>query len=89
MAAKMKLTIDKAGVRAAALTSPEVRAAVHAAAAEIAARAEVPAHETQDYGVEVIDGGKSRARSYVVLRGPNSVALESRHRILGRALGGA
>lgn len=87
MARRAQITLDRAGVRAAALTSPEVRAAVHAAAAEIAARAEVPEREQQDYRVEVVDGGRSRARSYVVLAGPNSVGLEAKRRILGRALG--
>ena len=81
--AQMRLEISRDGVREAALTSPEVRAAVRQAAEAIAARATGP-----DAEIKIVDAGTSRARSYVVNVSPKAAAAEAKYRILGRALGG-
>lgn len=79
---RMRLELDSAGVRAAALTSPEVRAEIHARAEAMAAAA----RQRTDNEVVVADGGRSRARSYVRMLGPDAAAEEAQERILGSAI---
>lgn len=81
---RVKLKLDRAGIREAALTSREVRAAVARAAEAIAARA---ASVTDDE-IEVVHAGRSRARSYVRRVGADAAANEAHDRALGRAIGG-
>lgn len=86
---RVRIVHDPAGVKAAALTSPGVRAAVTAVAEQIAerARARNGVGNTSEGGEIVVEnGGISRARSYVRAEGPASLAREAKYRILGGAL---
>lgn len=76
---RVALTLNKAGVRDAALTSPGVRSAVAAVAEGIAARARAKT----DNEIITVHAGKSRARSYVRMLGDTAAADEARDRILG------
>lgn len=80
--AKMRIELDRAGVREAALTSPEVRAAVGQVAEKMAAAAR---GRTENI-IEVIHAGKSRARSYVRMLGADAAREEAKERILGSAI---
>lgn len=81
--ANFRLDLNRAGVRAAALQSPEVRAQVMAIAEGIAARAR---RATED-DIDVHEGGQSRARAYVRRLG-SGAAGEAQDRALGRSIGG-
>lgn len=81
----VRIELNRAGVRAAALTSPEVRAELRRIAEATAGRARGQC----DNDIEVVEGGQSRARAYVRMLGPDAAAREAKHRILGRSLGGA
>lgn len=82
MAKRFKIDLDRAGVRAAALTSPEVRAAI----AETAERMATAARSRTDNEIVVTNAGRSRARSYVRMLGPDAERTEARDRILGTAI---
>lgn len=82
--ARPRLEINRAGIREAALTSPEVRAAVRDIAEGIASRAR---GATEDE-IVVAEGGRSRARAYVRRLGSGARG-EAHDRALGRAIGGA
>lgn len=88
-----RIDLDRAGVREAALTSPEVRAALRTFADNIAARATaIDAGEgvtSKPSEIDVEEGGTSRARVYVRAIGAAAAAREAKYRILGRALDGA
>lgn len=81
MATSVRFELNKAGIRAVALTSPEVRAAVHDVAQGVASRA---AGKTDDE-IVVQDAGKSRARSYVRRLGSGARG-EAADRALGSSL---
>jgi len=87
-----RINLDRAGVREAALTSPEVRAALRTVADEIADRARsIDAAEgvtSKPSEITVSEGGTSRARAYIHAEGAAAAAREAKYRILGRALGG-
>lgn len=78
----VRISLDRRGVRAAALTSPGVRAEIHKRAEAMAAQARAEV----DNEVIVADGGRSRARSYVRMLGADAEAIEARDRVLGRAI---
>lgn len=80
--AKFKIELDRAGIREAALTSPEVREAV----AERAERIAAAARGRTDLEIEVVNAGRSRARSYVRMLGAEAAPTEAKHRILGTAI---
>jgi len=84
MATRVRFDFNRDGIRAAALTSDDVRAAVKAKAEQIAARARA---QTDD---EIVtgEGGRSRARSYVTRLG-SGASGEAADRALGRSIGGA
>jgi len=82
--ATFRIDLNRAGIREAALTSPEVRAAVHAAAEGIAARA----RSLTDDEIDVHEGGRDRARAYVRRLGSGAQG-EAEDRALGRSIGGA
>lgn len=75
------LNLDYKALGDLALRGPGTRAAVRQIAEATAALA---SSGTSD-PIEVIDGGRSRARSYVIRRG-SGAAGESRDRLLGRSL---
>lgn len=79
----LRIELNRAGIRAVALTSPEVRAAVKAKAEAIANRA----RGATDDRIVVNEGGRSRARAYVV-RLDGGAAAEAHDRALGRSVGG-
>lgn len=78
----IRIELDRAGVREAALTSQEVRDAVGQVAEKIAAAAR---GRTENL-IEVTHAGKSRARSYVRMLGADAAAEEAKERILGSAI---
>ena len=80
----IRFEFNRDAIRHAALTSPEVRAAVKAKAEAIAARA----RGATDDRIVVNDGGRSRARSYVV-RLDGGAAAEASDRAMGRSVSGA
>jgi len=80
----IRIELDRAGIRAVALTSAEVRAAVKAKAEAIANRA----RGATDDRIVVNEAGRSRARAYVV-RLDGGSAAEAHDRALGRSIGGA
>ena len=87
-----RLELDRAGVREAALTSPEIRAELRRIAEGVADRARsigagegVTSHPSE---IEVGEGGTTRGRAYVRAVGDAAAAREAKYRILGRALGG-
>jgi len=82
--ASLRIDLNRAGIREAALQSPEVRAAVRAIAESVAARA----RGTTDDEIDVHEGGTSRARAYVRRLG-SGAAGEAQDRALGRSVGGA
>ena len=82
--AKPRIELNKRGVREAALTSAEVRAAVRQVAEGIASRA----RGVTDDEIQVAEGGRSRARAYVRRLG-SGAAGEAQDRALGRSIGGA
>lgn len=84
MATRVRIELDRAGIRAVALTSAEVRAACKAKAEAMAERART---QTDDE-IEVGEGGRSRARAYVTRLG-SGAAGEANDRALGRSIGGA
>lgn len=79
----IRFEFNRDGIRHAALTSPEVRAAVKAKAERIADRA----RGATDDKIEVHEGGRSRARAYVV-RLDGGAAAEASDRALGRSVNG-
>ena len=88
-----RIELDRAGVREAALSSPEVRAALRTIADGIAERARgidagegVTSHQSE---ITVSEGGTNRARAYVHANGAAAAAREAKYRILGRALDGS
>lgn len=81
----LRIKTSTTGIRSAALTSPAVRAAVSAVAERMAATVRA---QYADGEVVVINGGRSRARSYVRMLGPSAAEAESKYRYLGRALAG-
>ena len=83
MAAKVKIVLNRAGVRKAALTSQEVRDMIGQYGEQVAERA----RQNGGHDVEVYHGGKGRARTYVWLLDHDSAVKEAKDRILGRALG--
>lgn len=89
---RIRVEMDREGVRHAALTSPEVRAAVRAKAEEIASRARTIDSATgvssPKSDIVVTDGGRSRARAYIRAVGPAAAAREAKYRVLGRSLAG-
>lgn len=84
MATRVRLDLNRDGIRAVALTSDAVRAAVKAEADAIAARA----RSQTDDEIVVNEGGRSRARAYVTRLG-SGAAGEAKDRALGRSIGGA
>ena len=78
-----RIEINRAGIRSAALQSPQVRAAVVAIAQGIAAQA----RGATDDEIIVHDAGKSRARAYVRRLGSGARG-EANDRALGRSIGG-
>lgn len=82
MPKRVKIELDRAGIREAALTSPDVRAAI----AEVAEKIAVSARGRTDNEVEVVHAGRSRARSYVRMLGPDAARTEARDRVLGTAI---
>lgn len=81
MARGLKLDLNR---HSGMLATPEMRATIHAIAETIAARARGMADGDT---IEVHDGGRSRARSYVVRLGEGALG-EAEDRALLRALGG-
>lgn len=79
----VRIELDRAAVRAVALTSPEVRAAVKQVAENTANRA----RSMTDDEIQVHEGGRSRARAYVVRLGDGARG-EAEDRALGRSVGG-
>lgn len=79
----VRFELNRDGVRHAALTSPEIRAAVKAKADAIASRA----RGLTDDEIVVNEGGRSRARAYVV-RLDGGAAAEASDRALGRSVNG-
>jgi hypothetical protein len=79
---KLRVELHSPGVKAAALTSPEVRAAV----AQVAERIARVARGRTENEIEVINAGQSRARSYVRMLGPDAAREEAKERILGTAI---
>lgn len=82
MATRVKIQLDRDGVREAALTSPGVREAVGDTAERIAQAA----RGRTDLEIEVVHAGQRRARSYVRMVGADAAATEARDRILGSAI---
>jgi hypothetical protein len=80
--ARVKIELDRGGVRRAALTSSEVRAAV----AEVAERMATAARARTENEIEVVHAGRSRARSYVRMLGADAAREEAKERILGSAI---
>lgn len=93
MPKKLTLKIDRDGVRKAALTGPEVRAAIREVTERVAARAASIDSSTGGTSpkseITSAVGGVSRARGYVQATGPAAYAREAKYRILGRALEGS
>lgn len=85
MASTIRIELDRAGVRYAALTSPEIRAMLKAKTDAVAAAAR--GNTTLEVVASV--GGKSRARGEVRLVGPAGTATEAKHRVLGTAIDAA
>lgn len=83
MTTSVRFDFNRDGIREAALTSAEVRAAVKARADRMAERAR---SQTRDE-IVVHEGGRSRARAYVTRLG-SSAAGEANDRALGRSIGG-
>lgn len=81
MTASIRLKLNSSGTRQAALTSPEVRAAVAVVAEAIADSA----RGRTDDPVTVTHAGRSRARSYVRRLG-SGAAGEADDRALGSSL---
>lgn len=79
---KLRIELDRSGVREAALTSPEVRAAV----AQVAEKMANAARSRTENKIEVTHAGRSRARSYVRMLGADAAAEEAKERILGSAI---
>jgi hypothetical protein len=79
---RMRIELHSPGVKAAALTSPEVRAEV----AKVAERIAAAARGRTENEIEVINAGKSRARSYVRMLGADAAREEAKERILGTAI---
>lgn len=79
---KLRIELDRTGVREAALTSPEIRAAITAVAEKMAAAA----RQRTENEIVVTNAGKSRARSYVRMLGADAAAEEAKERILGTAI---
>lgn len=84
MATRIRIDLDKAGIRAVALTSAEVRAACKAKAEAMAERA----RGMTDDEIVVNEGGRSRARAYVTRLGSGARG-EANDRALGRSIGGS
>lgn len=88
-----RIELNRAGVREAALTSPDVRAALRTVADQIADRARaIDAGEgvtSKPSEISVREGGSTRARAYIHAEGAAAAAREAKYRILGRALDGA
>lgn len=82
--ASFRITPNRAGIRAAALTSPEVRAAV----AERAKRVAAAAQARTDDEIVTDDAGRSRARSYVTRLGSGARG-EAKDRALGSSIDAA
>jgi hypothetical protein len=82
MATEIRIDLNLAGIREAALTSQNVRDMVAKFSEQVADRARADGDT-----IETFHGGHDRARSYVRLAETNSAANEARNRILGRALG--
>lgn len=82
----IKIELNREGVRYAALTSPQVRSVVGQVAERIAASARAKLNDPDLNGVEVTNAGRSRARSYVRVLGPNAELIESRDRVLGSSI---
>lgn len=78
----VRIELNRDGVRQAALTSPEVRAELARIGEATASRARSQTNNE----VEVVEGGKGRARVYVRMLGADAAALEAKERILGRSL---
>jgi hypothetical protein len=82
MATQVRIELNKAGIREAALTSQDVRDMIAKFSEQVAGRA-----RSGGDTIETFHGGDDRARSYVWLAESNSAANEAKNRILGRALG--
>jgi hypothetical protein len=82
--ASFRITPNRAGIRAAALTSPEVRAAI----AERAKRVAAAARSRTDDEIVTQDAGRSRARSYVTRLGSGARG-EAKDRALGSSIDAA
>jgi hypothetical protein len=80
--AKVRIELDRPGVRLAALASRAVRAAVGDVAESMAAYA----RGRTENEIEVTHAGRSRARSYVRMLGADAAAEEAKERILGSAI---
>jgi hypothetical protein len=81
MPKRVRIELDRAGVRDAALTSDGVRAELRARAERIAAAARSASGDD----VDVNEGGKSRARFYVTRLGAGAQG-EAHDRALGTAI---
>lgn len=81
---RVTIKIDREAVRRAALTGPDVRAALRQIAEGVASRAAGASGDE----VTVYEGGKDRARVYVRRMGGGAAAQEAKDRALGRSLGG-
>lgn len=80
----VRLVIDNAQVREAALISTEVRRLVAAKADAVAGAAAASGER-----IIVRDAGGRRARSYVIIDSPEGSIIESKTRVLGIALDAA
>ena len=79
----IRFDFNRDAISHAALTSPEVRAEVKRRAEAIAERA----RGATDDRIEVNEGGRSRARAYVV-RLDGGATAEAQDRALGRSVSG-
>lgn len=94
MAVRVQIDLDRLGILREALTSSAVQDAIMEKAEEIADNARNAGIMVEgDPGdvalpIEVVDArSSSRARALVVIDHPSGVAVESKHRLLGGALG--
>lgn len=81
MASSIRIDLNRDGIRAAALTSPQVRAMIAAKAEKVA---EAARGHTDDE-IVTAHAGKSRARSYVRRLG-SGAAGEAKDRALGGSI---
>lgn len=81
MSTTVRFVTNRAGIREAALTAASVRQLISARAHAVASAA-----ASSGYPIVVLDAGRSRARSYVIIDSPAGAAIESKHRVLGTAI---